>query len=131
MLRIWHCHSGGLGPCYGVRLIPGWGTSICCGYGQKVIKKKSNYRWTCTVQIPVFQRSAVVWCVISFDYKLYYSEDCHSIVLKSVQGFALNLHSCPRVHGFLLIEYIWLLFSSSKGKHLCMFGLYSVLCTMM
>ena len=34
-LKIWHCHCSSLGPCCGVALIPGPGTSICHRSGKK------------------------------------------------------------------------------------------------
>ena len=37
-LRILHCHCCGSGHCYGVGLIPGPGTSTCCGHGQNKVQ---------------------------------------------------------------------------------------------
>ena len=38
-LRIWYCYCSGSGHCYGAGLIPGLGTSTCCGRSQKQQKK--------------------------------------------------------------------------------------------
>ena len=44
-LRIWHCYSCGIGHSCSSDLLPGLGTSICCGCDQKE-KKKNNTLWS-------------------------------------------------------------------------------------
>ena len=46
-LRIQHCHCCDLGHCCGKSSVPGLGTSVCCGHGQK---KKKNAEATQTMQ---------------------------------------------------------------------------------
>ena len=41
-LKIWHCHSCGIGCSCSSDLIPGPGTSICHGSGQKPNQKKKK-----------------------------------------------------------------------------------------
>ena len=41
-LKNQHCHCCSLGHCYGPGLIPGSGTSVCRGHGQKINKNNSK-----------------------------------------------------------------------------------------
>ena len=42
-LRTLHCHCSGSGRCCGSGLIPGLGTSTCCGCSKKKKKKPKEY----------------------------------------------------------------------------------------
>ena len=62
-LKIWHCHCCGLGHGHGTGLIPGLGTSACCGHGQKFFK---SYVFECSTQKHLYKIPVNSWELTSF-----------------------------------------------------------------
>ena len=64
-LTIGHCYFSGSGCCCGVGLIPGMGTSICCGVWPKKKKKIPHTSGLMQFKLVLFKGQRYTYCMIS------------------------------------------------------------------